>query len=109
MFYIDRTDDHIYITKGDSAVIDVTLYKNDEEYTLQPGDKLYFAMKRNNVFNYTIWSSEVEVPEIDIATATSNSWAFGEYDYSITLIYANGNKDTFITGKLTVLGVSYGD
>lgn len=104
MFFIDG--DNIYITKGDDAVLDVTLYKDDEEYIMQEGDKLYFSMKRNNDFNFTIWSSEVDEPSIEFPRATTGSWSFGDYDYSITLIYANGNKDTFITGKLTVLGVS---
>ena len=104
MFFIDG--DNIYITKGDDAVLDVTLYKDDEEYIMQTGDKLYFSMKRNNDFNFTIWSSEVDEPSIEFPQATTGSWSFGDYDYSITLIYANGNKDTFITGKLTVLGVS---
>lgn len=107
MFYIDSENDHIYITKGDSAVMDITLIKNEEEYVMQPGDKLYFSMKRNNDFNFTIWSSEVETPEIDFEVATTSAWAFGDYDYSITMIYANGDRDTFITGTLTVLGVSY--
>lgn len=109
MFYIDSNDDHIYISRGDSATLDITMMKDDTEYTLQPGDKLYFALKRNNDFNFTIWSSEVTEQSIVFDVATTNSWSFGDYDYSITLIYANGNKDTFITGKLTVLGVSYGD
>lgn len=109
MFYIDSNDDHIYISRGDSATLDITMMKDDTEYTLQPGDKLYFAMKRNNDFNFTIWSCETTEQSIVFDVATTNSWSFGDYDYSITLIYANGNRDTFITGKLTVLGVSYGD
>lgn len=109
MFYIDSEDNHIYITRGDSAQMDITMMKDDVEYHLQTGDKLYFAMKRNNDFNYTIWSSEVDVQSIEIAQATSAAWSFGDYDYSLTLIYANGKRDTFITGKLTVLGVSYSE
>ena len=109
MFYIDSETNNIYITKGDSATLEIELYLDDEPYTMQEGDKLYFAVKAGSDFNYTLFSKEVETNSIDFYSADTFGLSAITADYSITLIYANGNRDTFVTGKFNILGVCYGE
>lgn len=109
MFYIDSETNAIYLTKGDTATLEIDLYLDDEAYTMQTGDKLYFAVKASNDFNYTLFSKEVETNSIEFYSADTFGLSAITADYSITLIYANGDRDTFISGKFNILGVCYGE
>lgn len=108
MFYIDSETDAIYLTKGDTATLDITLMKDDEEYTMQEGDELYLAVRARGDFNYMILSKTSTTNSIEFYSADTFSLSAIEADYSITLIYANGNRDTFVTGKFNILGVCSG-
>jgi len=101
-------DNNIYLTRGDTAVIDISLTYDGEPYQMQEGDKLLFAMKRNVNFNYTVLSREYESQHIELYQADTNSLSFGEYDYSITYIHSGGAVDTFLTGKFYITETSEG-
>ena len=105
MFYIDSNDDHIYISKGDSATLEITIMKDDEEYTMQEGEEIIFSVKAALDYNYTLFSRTNTEPQIEFFAADTNSLSCCEFDYSIALEKSNGDRDTFLTGKFTVLGV----
>lgn len=107
MLRIDENN-NIYLTKGDTALIDITLYYDSEPYEMRAGDKLLFAMKRNVKFNYTVLSREYTRPQIELFQADTNALSFGEYDYSITYIHNDGAIDTFLTGKFYITETSEG-
>lgn len=107
MFYVDSETDNIYLSKGDTAVLDIALTLNDEPYVMSDTDTLVFAMKRKNSFDVVDLEITSSTPEIAFTADSTNALSFGEYDYSITLYYNNGKIDTFVTGTFTILGVSY--
>ena len=107
MFYIDSETNNIYITRGDTASLDIDLFMDDEPYNMVTGDKIKFAIKRNVNFNTTVFSREVDEPSVPFYSADTNSASLGEYDYSITMLYNDGNVDTFLTGKFVILGECY--
>lgn len=104
MFIIDENN-NISITKGDTATLQIELYKDDEPYTMQSGEHLHFAVKAALDYNYTLFSKYVDTPKINFSPADTFSLSCCEFDYSITLEKANGDRDTFLTGKFTIMGV----
>ena len=44
MFYIDKTDMTIYITRGDTALFDVSASANKENHTFKPDDVVRFKV-----------------------------------------------------------------
>ena len=109
MFKIDGKQ-NIYITRGDSVSMDITLTQPlppYEEYTLQTGDKLVFTVRE------TAKTLE-DTPEILIQKEftdnrlelTGNDTAeleYGKYVYDIQLIFNSGEINTVIPytiGKL---------
>lgn len=108
MFYIDD-DNNIFISKGDTAVLDIELYKGDNPYTMQVNDKLVFGVRASNEYNYTLFEKVSGTPSFSFDADDTNDLSEIECDYSITMHYANGNIDTFITGKFNILGVSHGN
>lgn len=86
-------ENRIYLTRGDTAEIAVSLKKlDDTDYEMQTGDVLYFRMKKyatkdpseiliektadvlNNEISFTIEPYDTE------------SLAFGEYSYEVELV-----------------------
>lgn len=107
MLRIDENN-NIYLTKGDTAVIDITLTYDDEPWIMQAGDSISFALKRNVNFNYTVFSREYDEPAISLYTADTNALSFGEYDYSLTYNHSDRTIDTFLTGKFYITETSEG-
>lgn len=101
MLRIDENN-NIYLSKGDTAVIDISLTYDGEPWTMGAGDVIYFALKRNVNFNYTVFSREYDELSIELYQADTNALSFGEYDYSMTYIHADGAIDTFLTGKFYI-------
>lgn len=107
MFYIDSETNDIYLTRGDTASLDLDLFVDDIQYTMVTGDNLVFALSRNNDFNYACMSKTVNTPHFDFVPDDTNVISLGEYEYSITMFYHDGNIDTFLTGKFHILGRCY--
>lgn len=108
MFYIDD-DNNIFISKGDTAILDIDLTKGGDPYTMQLNDRLIFGVRASNEYNYTLFEKVSGTPSITFDADDTNELSNIECDYSITMYYANGNVDTFLTGKFNILGVSYGN
>lgn len=107
MLRIDENN-NIYLTKGDTAIIDISLTYDGEPWIMPESDRIYFAMKRNAKFNVTVLSREYTRPQIELYQADTNALSFGEYDYSITYIHSGGAVDTFLTGKFYITETSEG-
>ena len=105
---LEIVDNRIYLTRGDSASIDIRLTDaTGAEYEPVAGDKIYFRLKKN-VFG----SSLLLVREISPTTLTlelkPNDTAgldFGLYRYEIELVTSSGDRFTVIENGEFVLGV----
>lgn len=103
MFYIE--ENNIFISKGDHAVLDIEILKDGEPYEMRTGEEIYFSVKAALDYNYTLFSKSNTEPQIEFFAADTNPLSCCEFDYSIALEKANGDRDTFLTGKFTILGV----
>ena len=107
---IELKNNTIYLTRGDTLQIQITIRQDDEVYTPEAGDKVRFAAKRDRLIaNQTQYLDEqpLILKEIPIDTMIlkldpedTNGLDFGMYVYDIEITMANGRVDTFISDKL---------
>ncbi len=96
MLKINGSD--IYITRGDTAEIDVEISRSDgTAYTLASTDKLTLTVKKSisaekEVISKTLTGSS----RIKIAPTDTSGLAFGEYVYDIQLNTADGGIYTIV-------------
>ena len=102
MFYVDGND--IYLTRGDTMILNVTITKDGSSYTPASGDTIRFAMKNR----YEDSDADVLINKnIDMSTMqltllpsdTKNLKMGRSYVYDIEFVDASGNVDTFIKGN----------
>lgn len=96
------SDNNVSLSRGNTAIIDVNILKDDEPYTLQEGESIVFSLKRSCEFNNVVLSKESETQSFIFSPSDTAPLGLGVYDYSITYFGNNGEIDTFINGKFTL-------
>ena len=94
--------DNIFITRGNTAVINIQLYEDDEPYTFRTGDKVILSVKRKYPFNDCVLEKVSTTGEFDFVVIDTYELAFGIYDYDITFYGVDGSVDTVITGEFEI-------
>lgn len=111
MVSIDGTN--ITMTRGDTLVADVSMTRNGTEYEPVEGDAIRFAVKNTTmVGGGANYKDEEPILEKVIPNATlqlvlnpedTKPFKFGEYVYDVSITFADGSVDTFITTSSFVL------
>ena len=96
----------ITLTRGDSALLAIDLYKDNMKYSLQEGDVVRFALKKNIDDNACLIRKELTtdaegnlILEI-LPSDTKELPLLKEYKYDIELTTAQGKVHTFLKGEL---------
>lgn len=95
---------NIFITRGDSAVIDLTIY--DEEgniYTPRESDVVVFSVKANVNNVDVILRKTFEDLTLELRPEETIKFNYGEYFFDVKLINDN-LTDTFITSGILTIG-----
>lgn len=100
MLRIDE-ENNIYLTRGDTAIIDVEITDADgKPYNMTPTDKLIFTVRRLYDKGEEIIRKEVAVPVITLITNDTKYLTFGKYKFDIYLYNSITHiLDTFIAEK----------
>ena len=98
------TDNDIYMTRGNTATINITLTEDGEPYTMREGDKLILSVKRRYPFNDMILEKITTTGSFEFAVIDTYELAFGVYDYDITFYGVDGSVDTVIIGTFEIGG-----
>lgn len=100
------SDNKIYLTRGDTADILVSLTTLDgSDYEMQTGDELYFRVKKNatKTASEILIEKEADVTETEIVISLvpedTMDFGFGEYRYEIELVTATGKHYTVIADE----------
>lgn len=118
MLKIDK-DNNIILTRGDTLTLTVSLFRKVapippatrptvEPYTPESGDVIRFAVseKYKGEIGYNLKLSKV-IPN-DTLTFTCSSEEteldYKEYNYDVEVTHVDGCVDTFISGKLRIIG-----
>lgn len=103
MIVID-TDNNMLITRGDTATIDISIKDdNDQEYALQPGDKIIFSVKRLASQPDVVIEKTLTAKQLILDSEDTDSLTFGTYKYDMVLITAT-DVCTFICFKDFIVG-----
>ena len=103
MVVID-TDNNMLITRGDTATIDISIKDdNDQEYALQPGDKIIFSVKKIATQSIILLQKELTTKQLVLDSADTSGYSFGTYKYDMTLVTAS-EVCTFICFKDFIIG-----
>lgn len=96
----------ITLTRGDSALLAIDLYKDNMKYSLQEGDVVRFALKKNIDDNACLIRKELTtdaegnlILEI-LPSDTKELPLLTEYKYDIELTTTQGKVHTFLKGEL---------
>ena len=96
MLKIDE-EDNIYLTRGDTAIIDIALFDEDgEPYAMISSDRLVFTLRKLYDKGAILIEKEVDEPSFSFTSADTKDLDFGEY--------VTGKIDTFIAEKTFTIG-----
>lgn len=94
----------ITITKGDTLVLKINMYQDNEEYDVQDGDVIRFALKKAYSDDECIILKEIPHETmtlvVDSAEMKKLDVVREGYVYDVQLTDQYGIVDTFISGKL---------
>lgn len=103
MLKIDE-EDNIYLTRGDTAIIDIALFDEDgEPYAMLSSDRLVFTLRKLYDKGVILIEKEVDEPSFSFTSADTKDLDFGAYNYDIYL-KNTGKIDTFIAEKTFTIG-----
>ena len=111
MFKIKGT--RILLIRGDTLITEVKIKRNGEDYEVQPGDVVRFALKRSEMKkDNTAYLDEKPlitkiIPNesliLRLESEDTAKLPFGRYHYDIQLTMEDGTVDTFISNTLDLL------
>lgn len=106
-YSIDTNTNEIQLTRGDTLVLGVAIYRNDEQYTPVTGDTVRFALKRAllvaggkayaDTEPLVLKDIPINTMQLRLDSDDTKSLPFGDYEYDIQITFADGTVDTFIT------------
>lgn len=99
----DKTK-QITLIRGDTLKMQVNILIDKQPYTPATGDVVRFAMKQSMSSSKVLIHKEIPIDTLILHLEPSDTkrLAFGDYVYDIEITFANGDVDTFITGKMTL-------
>ena len=106
MLDIDRNQ-NITLTRGDTAYIDVTGFKNyyDEAYTLVDGDKVYFRLGTNPVLEKELeinFSNNTAL--LHLEPSDTVNLPYSVFKYEVEVVTAIGDHYTCIADRNFIIG-----
>lgn len=104
-YSINNKTKKISLVRGDTLKVRVEILKNNNTiYTPQNGDTLRFAMKKDYSSSRVLINKSIPTDTLilHLKPEDTKKLAFGEYVYDIEITFANGDVDTFITGKFEI-------
>lgn len=88
----------ISLTRGDSLVLGVNVFADQDTYTPVTGDRIRFALKSNINSDDVLILKDVDINTMTLTIEPSDTkeLPFGGYVYDIELTTKDGFVDTFI-------------
>ena len=102
----------ITMTRGDTAVIHVSMTRDGTAYTPVAGDEVRFAMRpaglnsKGTEYKYPVCLEKtipIDTMNLTIEPNDTAELGFGEYVYDIQITFYDGTVDTFITTATLII------
>ena len=103
-YSVNNTTKEIELTRGDTLKIKIDVLINGEAYTPRPEDSLRFAMKTTYNTSKLLVHKDIPIDTciLHLEPEDTKKLRFGEYVYDIQITFANGDVNTFISGRFTL-------
>lgn len=100
-YSVNNTTKEIELTRGDTLKVKIDVLINGEAYTPRPEDSLRFAMKTTYNTSKLLVHKDIPIDTciLHLEPEDTKRLRFGEYVYDIQITFANGDVNTFISGK----------
>ena len=93
MLFVEN--DQVFLTRGDDAVLEVSLTAAGKPYEMQPGDVLQFtARKLPSVDSPVLVRVQSETPRIVLRHEDTKDLAVGQYSADVQLMTGDGKRIT---------------
>lgn len=106
MSYSIEQKNSIFLTRGDTLMVQVGIIKDGEQYTPESGDVVRFALKHASMtpglkqFSdqtpLVLKTIDNDTLILELEPNDTKLLDFGPYKYDIQITFANGEVDTFI-------------
>lgn len=95
----------IRLVVGDTFAAQIALTKNGNEYELQEGDEIRFAMKKTYKCSTCLIMKQIDINTmiLKLDPEETEGLQVGSYVYDIQVTFANGDVDTVISGSFSLL------
>lgn len=103
----------ITLTRGDTLRVKVNMFKDEEPYIPEVGDRVRFALKHpdmlpdgseyKDVDPLILKDIPIDDMILELEPSDTKSLSFGSYNYDIEITFADGTVDTFITAADFIL------
>lgn len=94
-----KNDNTIYITRGDTGVINLSLKKDNGTYIMGEGDVCVLTVKRSVDDRCKLIQKQLEDGQFRIEPEDTRRLEYGTYKYDIQLTTASGVVATVVTPK----------
>ena len=102
---------NITLTRGDAATFRLNLEKDGEEYVVEDGDSIRFAMSKEYlgkagyelIKEKTIEANDDGGLEFSLSSDDTKI-DYGTYNYDIEITHSDGKPDTIISAQFTITG-----
>ena len=103
-YSVNNTTKEIELTRGDTLKVKIDVLINGEAYTPRPEDSLRFAMKTTYNTSKLLVHKDIPIDTciLHLEPEDTKKLRFGEYVYDIQITFANGDVNTFISGRFTL-------
>lgn len=94
----------ITLTRGDSLLKKITIYKNGEAYTPEEGELIKFNMKRTVTDEFCAISKVIpnDTLILELKPEDTKKLKFGKYIFEIEITDKNERVYTFLKGSITL-------
>lgn len=106
-------ENSIFLTRGDTLMVQVGIIKDGEQYTPEAGDVVRFALKHASMTQgmkqfldqtpLVLKTIDNDTLILELEPNDTKQLDFGSYKYDIQITFANGEVDTFIPDAYFVL------
>ena len=100
-YSVNNTTKEIELTRGDTLKVKIDVLINGEAYTPRPEDSLRFAMKTTYNTSKLLVHKDIPIDTciLHLEPQDTKKLRFGDYVYDIQITFANGDVNTFISGR----------
>lgn len=96
---VEIKNGNIFLTRGDTLTLEISLTTDGSPYLIQLGDTFYLTIRKSDE-TVILEQTQTGSATFSIGTDDTDDIPLGKYLYSITVIFESGDRATPIANKI---------